>query len=653
MQRAVSHGALNAPWGVAIAPAGFSAFGGDLLVGNFGDGHIDAYDPAHGYAFAGQLRGVDGKAVTIPGLWALQFGNGVSSGDPNTLFFTAGPDHGTHGLFGSLSAASTVAVSQFTNADGSLGLRVVTSGPSDTVTITDDSTAGTTTVVADGRTQVFDHLFARFDLELHSKKDQLTFAEAGTEALVGRHLSLLADLGTGENHFTFNPAQADGEPADIFGHSDVSLNVVGHNGNDFVNLSFDDITESRVLVNVHGIGGSTVSVNPSNVRDSITFGHPGEIAGIRNSSVDINVGLGQGNINFAFNYGVDLGDFTDVPGPAGFGPSTMNVNITGSRRRQDVDNVTLFANGAVDTGSTLNFNANLGAGNNSFKGLIDATTFRIANGAGGSAGGAAHFDVQAGGGNDSISFRSINQNHAIELSGLLDVTILEGSGTDNIKVDLGGSGFTDGRPSAQQATNRAFRLRLLGGSGDEATKVNLANTPTATFDYDVALLGGSGANDITFIGTNPVGGMPTFGPSGSVLIDTDSGLSITVDVFGNFPVNSTASAQSPTTAPGRVNTPPVPAVPPAAPPAPGSGTSNNVAPPPSEMPSPPTAPSSSTEAPPAMTTGMRSPTSLHVRHVHHGVHPRGVHRMAPAVHVRPMHRPGPGPHRGHVHHPGR
>lgn len=125
---------------------------------------------------------------------------------------------------------------------------------------------------------------------------------------------------------------------------------------------------------------------------------------------------------------------------------------------------------------------------------------------------------------------------AIELSGLLDVNVFEGSGTDNIKVDLGGSGFTDGGPSALKATNRAFRLRLLGGSGDETTKVNLANSPTATFDDDVALLGGSGDNDITFIGTNPVGGTPTFGPSGSILIDPGFGGDDQVDVFGNLPV---------------------------------------------------------------------------------------------------------------------
>src|SRR5262249_32873818 len=153
LDRVASGGMLNAPWGVALAHDGFGSFGGDLLVGNFGDGHIDAYDPSHHYAFDGQLQGADGTPVTINGLWGLQFGNGASSGDANSLYFSAGPNGGTHGLFGSLSAATGASVSQFTAADGTLGLRVATSGESDTVSITDDEMAHTTTVVADGRTE--------------------------------------------------------------------------------------------------------------------------------------------------------------------------------------------------------------------------------------------------------------------------------------------------------------------------------------------------------------------------------------------------------------------------------------------------------------------------------------------------------------------
>ena len=436
----------------------------------------------------------------------------------------------------------SASISQFTPADGTLGLRVVTSGQDDSVTITDDTKAGTTTVDADGQQQVFDHVFAHFDLRLHSKKDELTFLEAGTDvtggSLIGRRLDMRVDLGTGENHFTFNPLQANAQPADIFPHSDVNLNVVGHNGNDFVNISFDDIAESRVNVNVQGIGGGKTPDAPGTVRDSITFGHDGGLAGIRGSSVDVNVGLGKGDINFLFNDHVDLGHLPEVPGAAGFGPSTMNVTIRDSARHKDVDNVTLLMNGVVNTGSTLNFNHDLGGGNNSFNAVFDANTFRVDDDggefiAGAHLGGAAHFNVQAGSGNDTISFQSINQAHPIELSGQLDINILGGSGKDTIRTDFGGAGFTDDDPFELNATNRAFRLRIDGGSGDDLIKVNLANAPTASFAYDVAIVGGSGNNDVTFIGTNPVGGTPTFGPAGSVFIDANGG---TADVFGNFPV---------------------------------------------------------------------------------------------------------------------
>jgi hypothetical protein len=121
--------------------------------------------------------------------------------------------------------------------------------------------------------------------------------------------------------------------------------------------------------------------------------------------------------------------------------------------------------------------------------------------------------------------------------GLFDINIFDGSGKDKVKVDFGGAGFTDDDPFELAATNRAFRLRVVGGSGDDTTKVNLANAATATFAFDVAILGGTEKNDITFVGTNPVGGTPTFGPGGSVLIVGGPGSDTNVDVFGNFPVD--------------------------------------------------------------------------------------------------------------------
>jgi uncharacterized protein (TIGR03118 family) len=104
LQRVVSKGDLNSPWGLALAPAGFGDFGGDLLVGNFGDGLIHAYNPTTGTP-AGVLTDSNGNPLAIDGLWALQFGNGGAAGPTSTLFFTAGPDGESNGLFGDLVAA--------------------------------------------------------------------------------------------------------------------------------------------------------------------------------------------------------------------------------------------------------------------------------------------------------------------------------------------------------------------------------------------------------------------------------------------------------------------------------------------------------------------------------------------------------------------
>jgi uncharacterized protein (TIGR03118 family) len=101
IQRLVTRGRLNSPWGLAMAPANFGRFSNDLLVGNFGDGRINAVDPATG-DFLGQLRDANNKPITIDGLWGLDFGNGANAGPTTTLFFTAGPNGEMDGLFGSL-----------------------------------------------------------------------------------------------------------------------------------------------------------------------------------------------------------------------------------------------------------------------------------------------------------------------------------------------------------------------------------------------------------------------------------------------------------------------------------------------------------------------------------------------------------------------
>ena len=100
IRRLVTHGQLNSPWGLALAPAGFGSFGGALLVGNFGDGHINAYDPLRG-RHLGQLRGTHDKPIVIDGLWALSFGNG-NAAKAGELLFSAGPDGESHGLLGKI-----------------------------------------------------------------------------------------------------------------------------------------------------------------------------------------------------------------------------------------------------------------------------------------------------------------------------------------------------------------------------------------------------------------------------------------------------------------------------------------------------------------------------------------------------------------------
>jgi uncharacterized protein (TIGR03118 family) len=103
VRRFASQGALDSPWGLVRAPADFGPFGGALLVGNNGDGHINAYDPGSG-AFLGPLQDGSGIPITIPDLWALAFGNGHEGGASDTLFFTAGADDEEHGLFGAIQA---------------------------------------------------------------------------------------------------------------------------------------------------------------------------------------------------------------------------------------------------------------------------------------------------------------------------------------------------------------------------------------------------------------------------------------------------------------------------------------------------------------------------------------------------------------------
>ena len=102
--RVASGGVLNSPWGLDVAPSGFGQFAGDLLVGNFGDGTINAFDLKDDH-FDGTLLGADGKPIHIGDLWALTNGTGAVGTNPNAVYFTAGVSNEAHGLFGTLTAS--------------------------------------------------------------------------------------------------------------------------------------------------------------------------------------------------------------------------------------------------------------------------------------------------------------------------------------------------------------------------------------------------------------------------------------------------------------------------------------------------------------------------------------------------------------------
>ena len=101
LRRFATRGVLNAPWGIALAPASFGEFANRLLVGNFGDGSINAFDLDSG-RFVGKLRGKNHKPIAIDGLWGIGFGNGLFNQPTNTLFFAAGPNDENNGLYGRL-----------------------------------------------------------------------------------------------------------------------------------------------------------------------------------------------------------------------------------------------------------------------------------------------------------------------------------------------------------------------------------------------------------------------------------------------------------------------------------------------------------------------------------------------------------------------
>ena len=149
LTRAVTGGLLNAPWGVALAPAGFGIYAGDLLIGNFGDGLITAYNPTT-YAYLGTLADSTGTAIAYPGLWEI-FSN--SNGNASALYFVAGLAKETHGLYGSIANVTTSTSTPTFNLSGSTTVATVKAGGSAQVTLSvapSNSYAGTVSFTCSG-----------------------------------------------------------------------------------------------------------------------------------------------------------------------------------------------------------------------------------------------------------------------------------------------------------------------------------------------------------------------------------------------------------------------------------------------------------------------------------------------------------------------
>jgi uncharacterized protein (TIGR03118 family) len=107
VKRLISNGALNSPWGLALAPANFGDYSNALLVGNSGDGLINAFDLATGNLLGSLVDDLTNMPISIDGLRALDFGNGGNGGQTNELFFTAGPNDGANGLFGKIVSTTS------------------------------------------------------------------------------------------------------------------------------------------------------------------------------------------------------------------------------------------------------------------------------------------------------------------------------------------------------------------------------------------------------------------------------------------------------------------------------------------------------------------------------------------------------------------
>lgn len=335
------------------------------------------------------------------------------------------------------------------------------------------------------------------DVKLGGGNDELNYTATGNLSAATRLLT--ADLGSGSNTFAFKTGAFD-----VLNASRISLDVTCRTAVDAVTVDLDEVRKSSVTVGLAvGAGNDTATVDFGRIDDG--------------SSVDVGGDLGPGVNALTM-------DFQQV----GFGDGgTVDLDVTGGVGK---DTVTLNLHDDVGNGtkaSLLSFNADLGAGDDSFAANLDYANnvFRVDDHS------LASIAVKAGAGNDSLSVKGVGAAGTIRVDSdaRLAVDLQGGAGNDAINLDLGKSDALE--------LIGAVRVRLAGGIGDDVLTAMLANNVNTTGSFDVAVLGGGGDDQATFQ-VNSNGGTPTFGPIGKAILD--GGLGEDVLTNGSKPVSTAA-----------------------------------------------------------------------------------------------------------------
>lgn len=315
VQRLTSGGPLNSPWGVAVVGGAWGALSNSVLVGNFGDGRINAFDPKTG-TLIGTMQDTTGKAISIQGLWAISFGNGGSAGDPRYLYFTAGIFNGTttqHGLLGSLAPPSQMvgvqnAASGATGAIAPgeiLALTGITIGPRPAVSSTTavvGTALGGTTVTINGTPVPI----------LYTQADQtnviVPWGLTGTTAIIAVTSGTTASLPLQTTLAAAAPGLFTISGAALAWNQDGTLNsatnaapagsvvVLYANGLGQTDPPGQDGTRYSTLVLAETVAPVTATVGGRAATVIYAGGAPGQIAGVMQVEVVVPAGAGTGSV---------------------------------------------------------------------------------------------------------------------------------------------------------------------------------------------------------------------------------------------------------------------------------------------------------------------------------------------------------------------